>query len=197
MYGYFKIEINEISNKKIWTWLRKGNLMRETESLLIEAKSIKTNYVKAKIDITQQNSGCKLCANKDEIIRQLISECSKLAQKEFKTRHDWVDKVIQWELCKNFKFDYENNAQPRIRPEERDTQTSQGNTNRSPNFGQPTRHRDSQQKKRQPTDRIVDLAIQADSRVILKESEKRDKYHDLARELKKYGTWTWRWYLLL
>ena len=24
----------------------------------------------------------------------IISECSKLAQKEYKTRHDWVDKVI-------------------------------------------------------------------------------------------------------
>ena len=25
-----------------------------------------------------------------------ISECSKLAQKEYKTRHDWVGKVIHW-----------------------------------------------------------------------------------------------------
>ena len=38
----------------------------------------------------------------------MISECSKLAQKEYKTRHDWVDKVIQWELCKKLKFDYTN-----------------------------------------------------------------------------------------
>ena len=31
--------------------------------------------------------------------------CSKLAQKEYKTRHDWVGKVIYWELCKKLKFD--------------------------------------------------------------------------------------------
>ena len=30
---------------------------------------------------------------------------SKIAQKEYKTRHDWVDKVIHWELCKKLKFD--------------------------------------------------------------------------------------------
>ena len=28
--------------------------------------------------------------------------------KEFKTRHDWVEKVIYWELCKKFKFDHTN-----------------------------------------------------------------------------------------
>ena len=28
------------------------------------------------------------------------------AQKEYKTRHDWVDKVIHWELCKKLKFNH-------------------------------------------------------------------------------------------
>ena len=39
-------------------------------------------------------------------------------------------------------------------------------------------------KKR--TCRIVDIAVPANHRVKLKESEKRDKYVDLARELKNY-----------
>ena len=30
----------------------------------------------------------------------------------------------------------------------------------------------------------------------VKENEKRDKYLDLARELKNCGTWKWRWYQL-
>ena len=33
-----------------------------------------------------------------------ISECSKLAQKECKSRHDWKEKVIHWELCKEIKI---------------------------------------------------------------------------------------------
>ena len=37
-----------------------------------------------------------------------MNECSKLAQKEYKTKHDWVGKVIHWELCKRVKFDHTN-----------------------------------------------------------------------------------------
>ena len=37
-----------------------------------------------------------------------MSECSKLAQKEYQTRHDWVGKGIHWEMCKKFKFDHTN-----------------------------------------------------------------------------------------
>ena len=44
--------------------------------------------------------------------------------------------------------------------------------------------------------RIVELAIPAEYKVKLKESEKRAKYQDLAWEMKKYGTWKWREYQL-
>ena len=49
-------------------------------------------------------------------------------------------------------------------------------------------------KKEKRTCPIVDFAVPADYRVKLKEGEKRDKYLDLDRELKKnYGTWKWLW----
>ena len=88
LYGRFK----RIINNKTWTWLRKGNFKRETESLLMAAQNnaIRTNHIKARIDKTQQNSKCRLCGNRDETINHIISGCSKLAQKEYKTRHDWV-----------------------------------------------------------------------------------------------------------
>ena len=38
----------------------------------------------------------------------MIRECSKLAHKEYKTRYDWVGKVIHWELMKKFKIDSKN-----------------------------------------------------------------------------------------
>ena len=41
---------------------------------------------------------------KEETINHIISECSKLAQREYKTRHDWAKKVIHWEMCKKFNF---------------------------------------------------------------------------------------------
>ena len=41
---------------------------------------------------------------------------------------------------------------------------------------------------------MVDFAVPADNRMKLKESEKKDKYLDLAREFKNYGTWKWQLY---
>ena len=56
----------------------------------------------------QQNSKCRLFGDRDEAINHIISECSKLAQKEYKVRHDCVSKVIHWEMCRKFQFDQTN-----------------------------------------------------------------------------------------
>ena len=54
----------------------------------------------------------------------------------------------------------------------------------SPNLGQKTRPNNNQQKKKKKIRKIVDFAVPADHRIKLKECEKKDKYLDLARELK-------------
>ena len=48
-YGCFKRLINSISHQKTWTLIRKGNLKREPESLLIAAQdnAIRINHIKA------------------------------------------------------------------------------------------------------------------------------------------------------
>ena len=67
---------------------------------------MRTNHIKARIHKIQQNGKCRLCGKNDETINHIISECSKLAQKEYKTRHDRGGKVIHWEMRKKFKFDH-------------------------------------------------------------------------------------------
>ena len=59
-------------------------------------------------------------------------------------------------------------------------------TNGSSNLGQTSRPSNNQQKKR--TCRIIDFAVSAEHRVKLKENEKKEKYQDLAREVKNCGT---------
>ena len=96
----------------MWTWLKKGNLKKETETLLIAAQNdaMRTNHIKAIIDKTQQNSRYRSCGNRDQTINHIIRECSKLARKEYKTKHDWVGKVIHWKSYKKFKFDHTNKS---------------------------------------------------------------------------------------
>ena len=104
-------------------------------------------------------------------------------QKEFKTRHDWVEKVIHRELCKKFKFDHTNKwymHNPESVPEN-EMHKLLWDSEILSNLSQTTRPCDSQKKK---TCRIVNFAVLADNRVKLKESVKRDNYLDHARELK-------------
>ena len=53
-------------------------------------------------------------------------------------------------------------------------------------------YNNQQKKKKKKICKIVDFAVLADHRVKLKESVKKDKYLDLARELKKN---LWSWYI--
>ena len=87
------------------------------------------------------------------MISHIISECSNLAQNENKTKHDWVGKLIHWELCKKLKFDYANKLYM-LNPESVQENEMQKllrvfflDTNGSPNLGQTTKPSDSQQKR--------------------------------------------------
>ena len=175
---------------------------KETESLLIAAQNnaLRTNHIKVTIDKTQQNCKCRLCGDRDETIYHIISE---LAQKEYKTRHNWVGKVIHWEMCKKFKFDHTNkwymhNPAP-VR--ENNTHKLLWDFDIQTDHLIPTRRTDliinkNKKKERKKTGKIVDFAVPANHRIKLKEFEKKEKYLDLTMELKHYGTCRWQLYQL-
>ena len=170
LYDRFKRLINNISLQKTWTWLRKGNLKRETESLLIAAQdnAMRTNHFKATIDKTQQNSKCWLFCDRDETINHIISECSKLAQKEYKARHDWVGKMIHWEMCRKFQFDHTNKSyMPNPAPvRENDSHKLLWNFNIQTDHLIPARRPDLIIiNKRKRICKIVDFAVPADNRI--------------------------------
>ena len=76
-------------------------MKRETESLIVatQNQSIRTNLIKAKIDKSQKDTLCRLCKKADESIDHVVSGCSKLAQKEYKRRHDNLGKIVHWKLA--------------------------------------------------------------------------------------------------
>ena len=87
------------------------------------------------------------------MINHMICECSKLAPKEYKTRHDWVGKVIYWELWKKFKFDQTNKWYMLNRESVIENKTYKllgfWDKNGSPNLSQTIEPYNYQQKKRE------------------------------------------------
>ena len=109
MYGKFIREMPEKVHKdKTWNWLVRSDLKVETEALLCAAQeqAIRTNYVKYHIDKSIDNPLCRMCRKRGESVQHIISECEKLAQKEYKRRHDNVAKKIHWELCKKIGLEH-------------------------------------------------------------------------------------------
>ena len=51
-----------------------------------QEQAIRTNPSKGKIDKLQEQTKCRMCRRADETIKHIISECFKLAHKEYKRR---------------------------------------------------------------------------------------------------------------
>ena len=133
-----------------------------------------------------------LCSDGNKMINHIISECNKLALKEYKARHDCVGKVIYWEMCRKFQFDHTNKwYMPNIAPVlENDSHKLLWDCNIQTDHLIPARRPNliiisKKKKKRERICKIVDFPVPADHRINRKESDKKDKYLDLARELKK------------
>ena len=96
-----------VRSDQCWTWLQKGFLKRETENLIGAAQnqSIRTNLDKGKFAKSQGDSLCRVCRKLDESIDHIVTGCSKLAQKEYRKRHDNLGKIVHWKLAKKFNFE--------------------------------------------------------------------------------------------
>ena len=118
-----------------------------------------------------------------------------------------MGKVIHWELCQKFRFDrankwYIHNPESVLENETHKIvwdfklRTDHLITDRRPDQVIVNKKKKKKKKKKERkkknkekrTCRIVDFAVPTDHRVKLKESKKRDKYLDLARQLKKTKT---------
>ena len=120
-----------------------------------------------------------------EKLNLIIRKCSK---QKYKSWYVWVGKVIHWKLCKRLKFDHTSKwylHYPESAMENEiykilwdcEMQTDHVILARRPDL--------EIIREKMTTYRIVDFAVPTEHRVKIKENEKRNKYLDLARELKK------------
>ena len=63
------------------------------------------NRIKAKINKSQGGFLCRVCRKIDEIVDHIVSGCSKLAQKEYKRRHNNLGKAVHWKFARKCNFE--------------------------------------------------------------------------------------------
>ena len=183
-------QTKEVRSDQSWAWLQNGDLKRETEILIVAAQnqSIRTNLVKAKIDKNHGDCLCRVCRKVDESIDHIFSGCSKLAQKEYKRRHDNLGKIVHWELGGKCNFEaedkwYEHELESVLENEDYkilwdfSIQTDHVIEARRPDL--------VVVDKKERSCKIIDFAVPGDSRIDEKEKDKIEKYQDLGRDLQK------------
>ena len=109
LHGQFEKDTEKMKVGESWNWLSKGELKRETESLLMAAQeqALNTNSVKKEIYGVTGTDKCRLCGEKVESVTHIVSACKMLAQKDYKRRHDKVCLNLHWSLCKKYGIEVE------------------------------------------------------------------------------------------
>ena len=192
MHGQFLRDLPEGTDvKQTFAWMGKMDIKPETEALICAAQeqALRTNYVKFNIDKTAESPLCRMCKSKGEFVGHIISECPKLAQKEYKRRHDNVARIIHWELCGKYQLEraekwYEHKPEGVIENEE---------VKLLWDFNIQVDHTDIEHRrpdivvvnKKLRKCELIDIAVPGDIRILSKEGDKIDAYTDLKNELFK------------
>ena len=167
-------------------------MKRETESLIVTAQnhSIKTNLVKATIDKSQGDSLCRVCKKADENINHIVSGCSKLAQKEYKKRHDNLGKIVHLKLARKCNFEagdkwYEHEPESVLENEDYkilwdfSIQTDHVTEARRPDL--------VVVDKKERKCKIIDFAVPGDSTIEEKEKDKTENIKTCEWSYRRYG----------
>ena len=190
LHGQFLRLTRDVAHQDSWKWLKDGYLKTETEGMIMAAQdqALPTKWRKKNIEKQEGSALCRMCGQRDETVMHILSECSKLAQCDYKKRHDQVGKVIHWNLCKQNKIECSRNWYDH-RPQ---NVTENTKVKILWDFSIQTDHVISARRpdivfvnKEIDHTWIIDIAIPGDGRVIEKQREKVEKYQDLARELKR------------
>ena len=94
-----------------WAWLNKESLSRYTESDVFAAQdqATRTNWLRAAI---QKEAGmtekCRICNQHNESVEHILNGCTKLANGDYKLRHDRVAAALHWGMCRDLGFPAES-----------------------------------------------------------------------------------------
>ena len=154
-----------------------------------QEQTIRTRSIQHRIDKVDISPLCRICGEREETVAHIVSECGKLAQKQYKQwRHDKVAQAIHWQICKEKDLEHDEkwyehrpktvveNASVKVLWDMR-IQTDKELAHNKPDIVV------FDKEKRSCT--IIDVTCPFDSRVPDAEREKIDRYQDLKWELKR------------
>ena len=168
--------------------------LQETEGLILTAQeqALRTNSIKYSIDKTSEIPLCRLCGDAPETVRHIVSGCKKLAQREYRKRHDKVVLRVHWEMCRKYGIEctdrwYDHQPLPTVENGEvRITWDMTIYTDKVLKHNRPDItlvHKDTQKWT------LTDIAVPADQNITRTEEEKVEKYQELAFEIRRiHGT---------
>ena len=129
-----------------------------------------------------------MCRKVDESIDHIVSGCSKLAQKEYKRRHDNLGKIVHWKLARKCNFeagDKWHEHEPESVLENEDYKILWDFSIQTDHLIEARRPDLVVVDKKERSCKIIDFAVPGDSRIEEKERDKIENYQDLGRELQK------------
>ena len=107
LQGQFRKATEEVRSKRSWDWLKNSYLEKETESTVVAAQdqALCTRNLRNAVYRENVESICRACGATDEAVVCIVSEYSKLAEKEYKqVRYDNVAKMLHWQLYEKWGF---------------------------------------------------------------------------------------------
>ena len=190
LHGQFYSRTSEYHSERSWAWLKQGQFKKETESLLMAAQDQALPTLNHKVNVLHMEGSamCRMCGERPETVFHITSECSKIAQTMYKSRHDKVATIIHWKLCEMYGFDradkwYEHRAKDVVENQKAkllwdfSIQTDRVIEARRPDI--------TLVDKEMKATWIIDIAVPGDIRVKEKEKEKIEKYQDIALEIRR------------
>ena len=129
-----------------------------------------------------------MCRKVYESIDHNVIGCSKLAQKEYKRRHDNLEKIVRWKVARNCNFEAGDKwykHEPESFFENEDYKILWDFSILADHVIEaPTPYLVVVNKKERSC-KIIDFAVPGDTRIEEKEKDKIEKHQDLERELQK------------
>ena len=188
LQGQFVTRIE--ASEDTWGWLKTGKLKKETEGMILAAQdqALPTRHRKIRIEKQSGDPKCRLCGEREETVMHVLSECKKIAQTEYKKRHDKVATWTHWRLCQIYSLPHADSWYKHLAQKVIDTPQVKilWDFNIQTDGVLEARRLDIvvTDKENQET-WIIDIAIPGDLRVREKELEKREKYQDLVIEMRR------------